>query len=175
MFDLTLTFDNSPEPETAPFVLDVLARRSIRTTLFVVGNKLSTGTSTLHLPMVPELPITMLACARLGVIHSQVFSGFSGKATADRIADSESRVLITMDAYRSCSRFRKICCKDATRKIHLSKQPAAENISVLIGIRWHGEGANRKGAARFGLRRVQTNISGHFCHGISYSAFAATV
>jgi hypothetical protein len=45
MFDLTLTFDNSPEPETAPFVLDVLARRSIRTTFFVVGNKLSTGTS----------------------------------------------------------------------------------------------------------------------------------
>ena len=41
----------------------------------------------------------MLACARLGVIHSQVFSGFSGKATADRIVDSESRVLITMDGY----------------------------------------------------------------------------
>src|SRR5438876_2076301 len=54
---------------------------------------------TLHMPMVPELPITMLACARLGVIHSQVFSGFSGKATADRIADAESHVLITMDAY----------------------------------------------------------------------------
>jgi len=54
---------------------------------------------TLHMPMVPELPITMLACARLGVIHSQVFSGFSGKATADRIVDSESHVLITMDAY----------------------------------------------------------------------------
>jgi acetyl-CoA synthetase len=54
---------------------------------------------TLHMPMVPELPITMLACARLGVIHSQVFSGFSGKATADRIVDSEGRVLITMDAY----------------------------------------------------------------------------
>jgi acetyl-CoA synthetase len=54
---------------------------------------------TLHLPMVPELPITMLACARLGVIHSQVFGGFSGKACADRIVDSASRVLITMDAY----------------------------------------------------------------------------
>ncbi len=54
---------------------------------------------TLHLPMVPELAITMLACARLGVIHSQVFSGFSGKATGDRVVDSESRVLITMDAY----------------------------------------------------------------------------
>ena len=54
---------------------------------------------TLHMPMVAELPITMLACARLGVIHSQVFSGFSGKACADRASDSESRVMITMDAY----------------------------------------------------------------------------
>src|SRR5580658_1398066 len=33
---------------------------------------------TLHMPMVPELPVTMLACARLGIIHSQVFGGFSG-------------------------------------------------------------------------------------------------
>jgi peptidoglycan-N-acetylglucosamine deacetylase len=40
--DLTLTFDNGPEPETTLFVLDVLARRSIRTTFFMVGNKLST-------------------------------------------------------------------------------------------------------------------------------------
>jgi acetyl-CoA synthetase len=54
---------------------------------------------TLHMPMVPELPITMLACARLGVIHSQVFSGFSAKSVAERVADAESRVLITMDAY----------------------------------------------------------------------------
>ncbi|HPC04167.1 MAG TPA: acetate--CoA ligase [Syntrophales bacterium] len=56
-------------------------------------------TVTLHMPMVAELPITMLACARLGVIHSQVFGGFSGKACADRIIDSGSNVLITMDAY----------------------------------------------------------------------------
>src|SRR6516164_9725957 len=54
---------------------------------------------TLHLPMVPELPITMLACARLGIIHSQVFGGFSGEACGIRIADSASRVLITMDGY----------------------------------------------------------------------------
>ncbi|MDZ7762361.1 MAG: acetate--CoA ligase [Desulfovermiculus sp.] len=54
---------------------------------------------TLHLPMTPELPITMLACARLGVIHSEVFAGFSGKACGDRIWDSESEVLISMDSY----------------------------------------------------------------------------
>src|ERR1700744_2057235 len=54
---------------------------------------------TLHMPMVPELPVTMLACARLGVIHSQVFAGFSGAACGHRIADSGSNVLITMDGY----------------------------------------------------------------------------
>jgi acetyl-CoA synthetase len=54
---------------------------------------------TLHMPMVPELPVTMLACARLGVIHSQVFGGFSGAACGHRVADSGSRVLITMDGY----------------------------------------------------------------------------
>jgi acetyl-CoA synthetase len=52
-----------------------------------------------HLPMVPELPVSMLACARLGVIHSQVFGGFSGAACGGRIADSQSRVLVTMDGY----------------------------------------------------------------------------
>jgi acetyl-CoA synthetase len=55
--------------------------------------------ATLHMPMSAELPITMLALARLGVIHSQVFGGFSGKSCADRIVDSGSEVLITMDAY----------------------------------------------------------------------------
>jgi len=54
---------------------------------------------TIHLPMTPELPITMLACARLGVIHSVVFGGFSGEACGRRAADSASRVLITMDGY----------------------------------------------------------------------------
>ena len=54
---------------------------------------------TFHLPMVPELPVSMLACARLGVIHSEVFGGFSGAACGGRIADSGSDVLVTMDGY----------------------------------------------------------------------------
>ncbi len=54
---------------------------------------------TLHMPMCAELPITMLACARLGIIHSEVFGGFSGRACADRIVDSQSNVLITIDGY----------------------------------------------------------------------------
>ncbi len=54
---------------------------------------------TFHLPMVPELPVSMLACARLGVIHSEVFGGFSGAACGGRIADSGSRILVTIDGY----------------------------------------------------------------------------
>jgi acetyl-CoA synthetase len=54
---------------------------------------------TIHMPMMKELPVAMLACARLGAIHSVVFAGFSGKACADRIVDAESAVLITADAY----------------------------------------------------------------------------
>jgi acetyl-CoA synthetase len=54
---------------------------------------------TFHLPMVVDLPVAMLACARLGVIHSQVFGGFSGGACGQRMADAQSTILITMDAY----------------------------------------------------------------------------
>jgi len=54
---------------------------------------------TFHMPMVPELPVSMLACARLGVIHSEVFAGFSGASCGGRIADSGSHVLVTMDSY----------------------------------------------------------------------------
>src|SRR5437764_774405 len=54
---------------------------------------------TIHMPMIAELPITMLACARLGVVHSVVFGGFSGEACGLRAADSGSRVLIYADGY----------------------------------------------------------------------------
>src|SRR5208283_3650483 len=52
---------------------------------------------TIYLPMIPELPIAMLACARIGAIHSVVFGGFSATALSDRIADAKSKVLITAD------------------------------------------------------------------------------
>jgi acetyl-CoA synthetase len=55
----------------------------------------------IYLGMVPELPIAMLACARLGAAHSVVFGGFSAESLKDRINDAEAKVLITADgAYR---------------------------------------------------------------------------
>ena len=51
----------------------------------------------IYLPMVPEVTIAMLACARIGATHIVVFSGFSAKAIADRANDSESKIIITAD------------------------------------------------------------------------------
>src|SRR5437660_949395 len=92
-----------PEQEAAPDVAITyreLYDRVNEVAALLRGLGLKAGDRvTLHMPMVPELPITMLACARLGVIHSQVFGGFSGQACGSRIQDSGSRILITMDAY----------------------------------------------------------------------------
>ena len=103
--------------------------------------------ATLHMPMVPELPIAMLACARLGVIHSQVFSGFSGRACADRIVDSGSRVLITMDAY-----YRNGSLQDQKEKADIAAEEAAKEghavEKVLIWQRSPGKYSSAKPPAR---------------------------
>ena len=52
---------------------------------------------TIYLPMIPELAITMLACSRIGAIHSVVFGGFSSDSLRDRVQDCEARVLISCD------------------------------------------------------------------------------
>lgn len=51
----------------------------------------------LYMPMIPELPIAMLACARIGVIHSVVFGGFSAESLRDRILDCEAKLVVTAD------------------------------------------------------------------------------
>ncbi len=52
---------------------------------------------TIYMPMVPELAVAMLACARIGAPHSVIFGGFSAQAIADRLQDAESRCVITAD------------------------------------------------------------------------------
>ncbi|OPX76304.1 MAG: Acetyl-coenzyme A synthetase [Methanosaeta sp. PtaB.Bin018] len=55
----------------------------------------------IYLPMIPELPVAMLACAKIGAVHVVVFSGFSAGAVRDRLEDSEPKVLVTCDgSYR---------------------------------------------------------------------------
>ena len=61
-------------------------------------------TVSIYLPMIPELAISMLACVRIGAVHSVVFGGFSAEALRDRILDCKSKILITADGYYRSSK-----------------------------------------------------------------------
>jgi acetyl-CoA synthetase len=79
-------------------------------------------TATIYLPMIPELAIIMLACTRIGVLHSIVFGGFTADSLVDRIEDCQSKVLITADGYYRAG-------KVIPQKENVDK--ALENISVV--------------------------------------------
>ena len=93
---------------------------------------------TLHMPMIVELPITMLACARLGVIHSEVFGGFSGAACGDRIVDSGSSILITADAYHRAGTLLDHKIK-ADEAVEVARKECVEVEKVLIWQRYPGK------------------------------------
>jgi acetyl-CoA synthetase len=96
---------------------------------------------TFHLPMVPDLPVSMLACARLGVIHSEVFGGFSGAACGTRIVDSGSKILVTMDGY-----YRNGALLDhkarADEALAVAREQGVEVDKVLVWRRHPGEYAS---------------------------------
>jgi acetyl-CoA synthetase len=85
-------------------------------------------TAALYMGMVPELPVAMLACARIGVIHSAVFGGFSAEALIDRINDAQSTVVITQDfAWRAG---KEVPLKANTDNA-VARTPSVENVIVL--------------------------------------------
>ncbi|MCX8070468.1 MAG: acetate--CoA ligase [Thermodesulfovibrionales bacterium] len=88
---------------------------------------------TIYLPMIPELPISMLACARIGAIHSVVFGGFSSQALRDRIQDCKAKVLITAD--RGVRGGRQVPLK-ANADTALQECPTVEKVVVVK--RTHG-------------------------------------
>jgi len=105
--------------------------------LYVEVNKLANALKSLgvgrgdkvgiYLPMILELPIAMLACAKIGAIHSIVFSGFSSLAFRERINDCEAKVAITCDSF--WRRGRKIPLKKQTDEA-LEDAPHIENVIV---------------------------------------------
>ncbi len=82
----------------------------------------------IYLPMVPELVISMLACARIGAIHSIVFAGFSATALSDRIVDAEAKVLLTADGG---FRGNKTIPLKAISDEALQSSPSVEHVVVL--------------------------------------------
>ena len=82
----------------------------------------------IYLPMIPEATIAMLACARIGAIHSVVFGGFSAEALRSRIEDASAKLVITADGgYRRGSAF---ALKPAVDEA-VSKSPTIENVLVV--------------------------------------------
>ncbi|HYB52297.1 MAG TPA: acetate--CoA ligase, partial [Thermoanaerobaculia bacterium] len=83
---------------------------------------------TIYLPMIPELPVAMLACARIGAIHSVVFGGFSAESLRDRINDQGARVLVTADG--GWRRGKEVPLK-AISDDALAATPSIENVVVV--------------------------------------------
>lgn len=109
----------------------------------------------IYMPMIPELAIAMLACARIGAVHSIVFAGFSSSAIANRINDSECKMLITAnEVYRGSKRVNlKGICDEA-----LEKTPSIE--SVIVYRRTVEPTEMKEGRDKFWfdeLQKVETN------------------
>ncbi len=83
---------------------------------------------TIYLPMVPEAAVAMLACARVGAIHSVVFGGFSAESLSNRLQDCESTLLITADAGRRGGRSVPL---KATADAALKECPGVKNVIVV--------------------------------------------
>jgi acetyl-CoA synthetase len=88
----------------------------------------------IYMPMIPELTVAVLACARIGAVHSVVFAGFSAHALADRINDAQCKMVITADGiYRGA---KEIPCKGVVDEA-LKSCPSVERVLVCERTQWN--------------------------------------
>lgn len=144
-----LIWQGEPEGESRTYTYQQLHQEVCRfaNVLKKLGVKKG-DTVSIYLPMIPELAIAMLACVRIGAIHSVVFGGFSADALRDRILDCRSKILITVDGYYRGGRV--VRSKDSADNA-LKRCPAVRDVVVVrrLGIEidmkegrdrwWHDE------------------------------------
>jgi acetyl-CoA synthetase len=100
----------------------------------------------IYMPMIPELPVAMLACARIGAPHSVVFGGFSSDALRDRINDAEAKVLVTADG--GFRRGAVVALKEQA-DVALEGAPSIEQVVRRVAERSATEAPMRPGRDRF--------------------------
>jgi acetyl-CoA synthetase len=140
---------NNPEDSAKHITYQHLYDEVCRTANMLKANGVKKGDRVcIYLPMIPELAYTVLACARIGAVHSVVFAGFSAKSLTDRITDAGCKIVVTSDgAYRgdktinlkgiidqaleSCPDVRKVIVKEHIR----SNAPMKAGRDVW----WHDE------------------------------------
>src|SRR6478752_2489642 len=89
---------NNPEESSQNITYNELHKRVCKMANVLKEQGIEKGDRVcIYLPMIPELAVSVLACARIGAIHSVVFAGFSASAVAARINDSECKMVITAD------------------------------------------------------------------------------
>lgn len=89
----------------------------------------------IYMPMVPQLPIAMLACARIGAVHSVVFGGYSCESLADRIVDSKAKVLVTASGVMRGTKVIQLK-QIADEACRISKARGAEVCPACCGVLW---------------------------------------
>lgn len=94
-----LIWQGEPEDDVRIFTYQMLHREVCRFANVLKSHGVKRGDRvSVYLPMVPELAITLLACTRIGAIHSVVFAGFSAQSLRSRVQDCEAKVVVTADA-----------------------------------------------------------------------------
>jgi acetyl-CoA synthetase len=140
---------NEPDEEGRILTYNELHREVCRFSNVLQNNGIAKGDRVcLYMPMVPELAIAVLACARVGAVHSVVFAGFSAQSLSDRINDSACKLLVTSDGlYRGNKTvgLKEICDEallstPSVKKVIVYKRTGQE-ISMLAGrdVWWHSE------------------------------------
>ncbi|WP_316791738.1 acetate--CoA ligase [Pedobacter frigoris] len=124
---------NDPNKESITLSYKILHEQVCRFGNVLKKNGVKKGDRVcIYMPMVPELAVAVLACARIGAVHSVVFGGFSAKSIADRINDAECKIVITADgAFRGAKQIQlKEVIDDA-----LIGCPTVEKVIVLTHTR----------------------------------------
>lgn len=120
---------NDPKSKAVTFTYKQLHEQVCKFANVLKNNGATKGDRVcIYMPMVPELAVAVLACARIGAVHSVVFGGFSASALSGRIQDSDCKIVITTDgAYRGA---KDIPMKDTVDEA-LEVCPSVKNVIVL--------------------------------------------
>ncbi|HEY0262570.1 MAG TPA: acetate--CoA ligase, partial [Chitinophagales bacterium] len=140
---------NDPSEKFRTLTYNELSREVNRFANVLLANGVKKGDRVcIYLPMIPEAAIAMLACARIGAVHSVVFAGFSSQSISDRINDSTCKIIITADGFSRGEKhfeLKKIVDEALTQTTHIEKCIVYNHCNLPINMQagrdiwWHEE------------------------------------